>query len=182
MIYEITNFLDSVNCQNFINYYCDSKIRTEQSNQFFYERTLSFCDIPDKNILKVFEILKYKVTQTAVKIYPSESYLYLDYCNIVFWDTGMQMSPHADNIYPDRTPNNTFFRDYSFVIYLNDDYKGGHTYFTNENKVCIPEVGKIVIFPSGLQYTHGVLKVSEGKRYTISGWLTKNEKHMYFKH
>lgn len=179
MIYEIVNFLDKKHCDKIIHYFVNSSIRSDQNVSDFYGRTLFPNDIDDSEIKRIFHILEYKVSQIAVKIYPSESHLYVEHWDVVFWDTGKKMGPHADNMYPDKTPNGSPFRDYTFIIYLNDNYEGGQTYFTNENKVCIPECGKIVIFPSGLQYTHGVLEVKQGKRYTIAGWLTRIENRLY---
>jgi hypothetical protein len=91
---------------------------------------------------------------------------------------GIKMEPHADNTYPDKTPNTCPQRDYSSICYLNHDYKGGQTFFVYENKICIPEKGKIIFYPSGLQFTHGVSKVVEGERYTLASWYTKDQNHI----
>jgi hypothetical protein len=181
MIYEVPNFLDKNSCKKLIDYF--NNPNTKKSNQrddFFKNSTVSPHEMEDEKLLKIIEELKYKTTQLAVKVFPSEKFLYLDYCDVVIWDVGKEMGAHADNSYPNRESNKTPYRDYTFIIYLNHDYRGGQTYFVNENKTCIPETGKIVIFPSGLQYTHGVTKIISGTRYTLAGWLTRDKEKMFF--
>lgn len=181
MIYEIPNFLDDISCKKLIDYFNNPNAKkSNQIDDFFKNRTISPYEMESEDILKIIECLKYKTTQMAVKIFPSEQFLYLDYCDIVIWNVGDEMGAHADNSYPNRKSNGTPHRDYSFIIYLNHDYHGGQTYFVNENKICIPETGKIVIFPSGLQYTHGVTKVISGTRYTLAGWLTRDKEKIFF--
>ena len=58
------------------------------------------------------------------------------------------------------------------MLYLNTDYEGGKTYFEEFDNVIEPEVGKLVLFPAGLEYRHGVTEVTRGDRYTMPIWLT----------
>jgi predicted 2-oxoglutarate/Fe(II)-dependent dioxygenase YbiX len=123
------------------------------------------------------EIFKSKSIQTISRLF-HENYVFLEFWDLVHWPLGMKMGSHADNIYPDRSPNTSPNRDYSSICYLNHNYKGGHTFFVYENKTCIPEKGKIIFYPSGLQFTHGVSQVVEGDRYTLASWYTKNKNYI----
>ena len=57
----------------------------------------------------------------------------------------------------------------SAVLYLNDNYKGGEFYILD--KEYYAEKGSIIVFPSGFMYPHGVRKVTEGERWSISIFL-----------
>ncbi|WP_171026517.1 prolyl hydroxylase family protein [Mesorhizobium comanense] len=98
--------------------------------------------------------------------------LYSDTAQLVFWPKGMELTPHADNLNPDGQPNATPHRCYSSLLYLNDDYEGGETYFPGIGVRVKPETGLMLIFGSGADYVHGVSKVTSGSRYTYAGWFT----------
>ena len=179
MIYEIQNFLDDETCDMLIHHFkISNKKRTDkQTQKFFADRTLCPSEINDFNVKKMMHIFRQKTVQAISKLF-NEQYVFLEFWDIVYWGEGIEMPSHADNIKPDRTPNLCPQRDYSSICYLNHDYKGGHTYFTYENKTCIPEKGKIIFYPSGLQFTHGVSKVIKGDRYTLASWYTKDENYI----
>ncbi|XP_044752189.1 prolyl 3-hydroxylase 1-like [Coccinella septempunctata] len=93
---------------------------------------------------------------------------------------------HADNcnIYPDgvcekEAPSYTW-RDFSAIIYLNDDFLGGEFFFSsNMNPDSIqssvhPRCGKMVAFSSGGENLHGVKAVQKGTRCAIGLWFTLN--------
>ena len=178
MIFEVPNFLDDETCDSLVNYFKKSKERCEwQSDSFFSGRTLCPSEIDDVSIKKAMEIFKCKSIQTISKLF-FENYIFLEFWDLVHWPSGMEMGPHADNIDQDRTPSFPQ-RSYSSVCYLNHDYEGGHTFFLYENKGCIPEKGKIIFYPSGIQFTHGVSQVTSGDRYTLASWYTRDKDHVF---
>ena len=61
----------------------------------------------------------------------------------------------------------------SSIIYLNDDYEGGHTYFKDGTSLA-PVVGRAIFF-DGTYYSHGVTPVNKNDRYTIAAWMKKND-------
>lgn len=84
------------------------------------------------------------------------------------YDTGIEMGPHVD--WNENNPN----LQYSYVVYLNDNYKGGEIHFTNQDIIIKPEAGSIVLFPSTEPYQHRVLPIIEGNKYFIPHFWTKN--------
>ena len=108
-----------------------------------------------------------------------EKNIYLEYTNLVYWGVGMKLEPHADNFWIDdpQKPHYTSNRDYSSVLYLNNDFTGGETYFRDYNYSITPKPGKLVIFTSGAKHIHGVTEILSGKRYTMATWYTKNINH-----
>ena len=72
-------------------------------------------------------------------------------------------------------------RVYTLMIYLNDNFEGGETRFTNIDKSVIPETGKAVfwknidesknIIPDAM---HEGCEVKSGKKYIITSWWREN--------
>jgi hypothetical protein len=104
----------------------------------------------------------YRVTQP---IYP-------DLLQIMSWPVGIHMPPHADNANPDGSPHAMAHRDFSGIIYLNDDYQGGEFYFTALDTVIKPKKGMLVAFTAGFYHEHAVLRVEGAERLTMPFFLT----------
>mgnify|MGYP001388570172 CR=1 FL=1 len=68
-----------------------------------------------------------------------------------------ELEPHVDG------------SEFSFIIALNDNYKGGGTHFIEKNKTIHLNAGDVVIFCG--QTRHAGLHVSEGIRYILPGFL-----------
>jgi 2OG-Fe(II) oxygenase superfamily len=84
---------------------------------------------------------------------------------------------HADNERRKHgrwVPNHTPQRDYTGLLYLNEDFTGGQLVFRDRHVVIIPKGGLLVGFPSNHRFVHAVPKVLSGKRYSLPVWFTKN--------
>ncbi|XP_043396224.1 prolyl 3-hydroxylase 3 isoform X3 [Chelonia mydas] len=96
---------------------------------------------------------------------------------------------HADNCLLDpegkecwREPPAYVYRDYSGILYLNDDFHGGDLFFTELDAVTItaqvhPKCGRLVAFNSGGENPHGVWAVTRGRRCAIALWYTLSPEH-----
>jgi hypothetical protein len=113
------------------------------------------------------------ITQAAQLRQP----LYSDTAQIVRWHEGLELTPHTDNMEPDVRPNSTPHRCFSSLMYLNDDYEGGETYFPGHGVRLKPTTGALVLFGAGPDYVHGVTRVKRGVRYTYAGWFTYDKNH-----
>jgi predicted 2-oxoglutarate/Fe(II)-dependent dioxygenase YbiX len=83
--------------------------------------------------------------------------------------------PHADNARRENgqwLPNHTPKRDYTGIVYLNDNFTGGELVFPDRNKVMVPKPGLFVGFPSNHKFVHEVSNVLSGKRYSLPVWFT----------
>ena len=88
----------------------------------------------------------------------------LDYVGVVRWPVGTFMKPHVDD-------NNVHNPDvFAAMLYLNDDFEGGHTLF--EQYDIKPEVGKLIVF-SNSQLLHYVSKVEDSERFVLSFWYKR---------
>ncbi|NWX92320.1 P3H3 hydroxylase, partial [Nothoprocta pentlandii] len=96
---------------------------------------------------------------------------------------------HADNCLLDpegnecwREPPAYVYRDYSGILYLNDDFQGGGLFFTELDAVTVtakvyPKCGRLVAFSSGKENPHGVWAVSSGRRCAVALWYTHSPEH-----
>ena len=109
--------------------------------------------------------------------------LWTDTVQLNIWEQGSCLPPHTDNSNPDGTAHSTPWRDFSSIVYLNDDYEGGELYFTAKDRVLKPRRGMLVAFSAGYHHEHGVLKVTQGRRITMPAFYTfdkaKADAHIY---
>lgn len=73
-------------------------------------------------------------------------------------------------------------RDYSAIVYLNDDFEGGDFIFTELDAKTItavvkPQCGRIVAFGAGKENPHGVRAVTKGQRCAVALWFTLDPRH-----
>ncbi len=109
--------------------------------------------------------------------------LWTDTVQLNVWEQGSCLPPHTDNSNPDGSPHSTPWRDFSSIVYLNDDYEGGELYFTAQDRVLKPRRGMLVAFSAGYHHEHGVLKVTRGRRITMPAFYTfdqgRADHHIY---
>ncbi|XP_077391364.1 prolyl 3-hydroxylase 2 [Festucalex cinctus] len=91
---------------------------------------------------------------------------------------------HADNcqLDPDarecwKVNQRLAHRDYSALLYLNGDFKGGEFIFAKMDAKTVtatikPKCGRMVAFSSGKENPHGVKGVTEGQRCALALWFT----------
>uniref|UniRef100_A0A4W3GM17 procollagen-proline 3-dioxygenase n=1 Tax=Callorhinchus milii TaxID=7868 RepID=A0A4W3GM17_CALMI len=68
-------------------------------------------------------------------------------------------------------------RDYSAILYFNNDFEGGEFIFTELDAKSItarvkPDCGRLVSFSSGSENPHGVEAVTKGQRCGLAIWFT----------
>jgi len=61
-------------------------------------------------------------------------------------------------------------RDYSLLIYLDEDFEGGELIFPNFDFRLRPRAGMLAAFPSDCRYLHGAMPVLSGVRHAIVSW------------
>ncbi|XP_054005345.1 prolyl 3-hydroxylase 1-like isoform X1 [Hylaeus anthracinus] len=78
------------------------------------------------------------------------------------------------------------WRDYSAILYLNNDFQGGEFFFAKDrtkrelDNLVFPRCGRMVAFSAGEENLHGVRSVLRGKRCALALWFTQNETHMEY--
>lgn len=81
------------------------------------------------------------------------------------------MHSDSDNYCPDAKRFYRFIdRDFSLLIYLNDDYVGGGLNFKGLNFSYQPKRGDLLIFPSNHVFSHESQTITAGTKYALVSW------------
>jgi hypothetical protein len=148
-------------------------------SDFWDNRALNIKTIRDGYSEDVADII-YSISlriQEEIKSWYGLDNVYPDLLQIIRWFPGMSQPAHADDMTDVGGADLSAFhhRDYGAIIYLNDDYTGGHTFYPQHNIEIIPKSGKLAVHPGTPEYMHGVTEISGGIRYTIASFWTKNK-------
>jgi len=122
-----------------------------------------------KEIGQLLYDIRIKIGEELKRLYNLEE-IYPDLLQVIRWFPGIEQTPHFD----DMTDKH---REFGSIVYLNDDYSGGHTYYPNYNFDIKPEVGKLAIHPGDKDHLHGVSKIEDSIRYTIVSFWTQDKNH-----
>ncbi|XP_019647021.1 PREDICTED: prolyl 3-hydroxylase 3-like [Branchiostoma belcheri] len=99
--------------------------------------------------------------------------IHADSCELNFTDwTCKPYPPHSGPLHK---------RDYSSILFLNDEFKGGKFFFSDRNLTAEatvqPRCGRLVAFSSGPENPHGVQAVLQGRRCALAMWYTLDKQH-----
>jgi len=92
---------------------------------------------------------------------------------ILRYPRGGVYEAHADAEHWDRTKKSFVRaqdRDYSVLVYVNDDYEGGAVDFTRLGFRLQPASGMLVAFPSDHRYEHAARPTTAGTRVALVSW------------
>jgi predicted 2-oxoglutarate/Fe(II)-dependent dioxygenase YbiX len=92
---------------------------------------------------------------------------------------GSHFKPHSDSDIIDfesKRWKKAQDRDYSLLIYLDQDFEGGELIFPNFDFTLHPEAGMLVCFPADFRYLHGAMPVISGVRHAIVSWCAIQRK------
>lgn len=168
-VYEIENFVDENFCSNIVNWFSQQEKTKFANSEFWTNRTINYNRIVDLTVKRHLE--RHRIDRTIAVQNSFKELVYPDYTDVVHWPSGIEMVTHVD------TDNGYDYRKFSSVLYLNDNYSGGHTYFKNLGIDIEPIQGKLIMYPSTEKYAHGVSKV-DGDRFTLSMWFTNDVNHI----
>lgn len=92
---------------------------------------------------------------------------------ILRYTRGSHYKPHSDSDVLDfelKRWRKAQDRDYSLLIYLDEDFEGGELVFPNFDFKLRPRAGMLAAFPSDCRYLHGAMPVLSGVRHAIVSW------------
>ena len=82
---------------------------------------------------------------------------------------GQIMRQHHDHIHSLFDGKEKGIPVLSFILNLNDNYRGADLFFWEDHAVHLGK-GDIIMFPSLFLFPHGVTEAREGKRYSAVSW------------
>lgn len=116
--------------------------------------------------------LRPKIKSAIMEMYGLDKEIYPDLTQVVRWFPGMEQPPHSDDMEDTADHDFNKHRKFGAIIYLNDNYSGGHTYYPQYGIEIVPEVGKLAVHPGDTDHMHGVTKIEDSIRYTIASFWT----------
>ena len=171
------NFLDESYIVNVLNFAKNTNLweTSKKDGDFWSTRTLGLYKVPDE----IKTILKDVCIKTEKFI--SESYnlnkpVYIDTIDLVRWFPGQHQPAHCDDMTNDDTEKFKFsHRAFGSIIYLNDDYLGGETFYPNFEISVKPKKNTCIVHPGDCDHLHGVTKIENSIRYTIASFWTHDQ-------
>ena len=82
---------------------------------------------------------------------------------------GQIMRQHMDHIHSLFDGNEKGIPVLSFILNLNDNYRGADLFFWEDHAVHLGK-GDIIMFPSLFLFPHGVTEAKSGQRYSAVSW------------
>lgn len=168
------NFLTKEEVDLFIEY-AKSKERWDNSSRLWDNRILGLSTIykDNKKLSFLLNDVKNRIANLIKESYSLEENVYADLIQICRWFPGSSQSPHADDMtnVPTAGPGYSH-RQFGAVIYLNEDYEGGHTFYPDYNIEVTPKSGMLALHPATPEYLHGVTEIKDSVRYTIASFWT----------
>ena len=173
MIATHDNFLDLDTCNYLTDLIKNNNEWGKINHPFWVNRVMSFSSLKqcDKELISD---IKNRITNFIKEAYELNA-IYCNTIDIVKWEPGWEQPPHMDAC------EGLEFRDLGSVIYLNNTFTGGQTYYVGKKIDVKPSIGKLVVHPGAKEYTHGVTKITDGTRYTVASfWSRQEDKEMSF--
>jgi len=173
----IDDFLSKEDCEYFLNYALEADAWSESEDTFWNRRAFYPELLTGNSEFKSrMSLALKKLKKTLIDEYNLPE-VYADTFHIVRWYEGQFQPPHQDNM-ENVNYGVDFFRHraYGAIIYLNDDFDGGETYYPLDGISIKPKVGRLAIHLGDKDHLHGVSEVSGGTRYTIASfWGVEKE-------
>lgn len=175
----ISNFISKNEAEEIVNIVKTIEPWDNPEEGFWQNRVLNVGTIytnHSKELAMLIYNIKLKIEDAITELYGGKK-VFADLLQVVRWFPGMEQTPHADDMTDSDAEGLDWFhhRHFGAILYLNDDYKGGHTYYPQHNKEIIPEIGKLAVHPGSPDHMHGVSKIEDGVRYTIASFWTYNK-------
>jgi hypothetical protein len=173
----VENFLSKDVCEFIVNSVKDISPWESGGDDFWDNRSLNIRTLFDKGHSELAKILintKDKVKKEIEEAY-GQGPVYSDLFQVVRWFPGMEQPPHADdmtNVEGEDDLEWFAHRNFGAIIYLNDDYSGGETFYPQHEISISPEAGKLAVHPGTPDHMHGVTKIENETRYTLASFWT----------
>jgi hypothetical protein len=172
----IKNFISSEDAKMLVDFATSVDPWESSEAEFWDNRSLNAVNIYDnydKKVGKYLYDLRQKIANEIIKHYGLDS-IYPDLTQVIRWYPGQEQHPHADDMTNVDGTDWFHHRHFGAILYLNDNYSGGETYYPDHGISVKPEVGMLAVHPGDTNHMHGVTKIEGGVRYTVASFWTKD--------
>jgi hypothetical protein len=169
----VENFISKEDCDYLIKSANSLNIWKGDGHEFWEDRVIHYETMMwhDKKASRIMFDANIACSKIIKEKYNLDMEIHSDVFAIVRWFPGQLQNPHADNMSGTDITGHEH-RLFGAIIYLNDNYEGGHTYYSNFDREIVPKSGTLVIHPADLEHTHGVTRVENLIRYTLASFWT----------
>jgi hypothetical protein len=171
-IRQIPNFLSDVECQQVIDYserlggYSHSKIIGKEGEATVDDTRTSYSINLPYDAIPLFTEIRGRVA-SFLNVPDS----HIEGLQCVRYSEGQQFAPHLDS-------NDRLNRKHTILVYLNDDFAGGETYFPELLLKIAPVKGKALYFQNededgcAIPFSiHAGLRLKSGVKYACNIWV-----------
>lgn len=178
-IIEYQKHLDKNNLWDAGNIKVDT--RRQWADRYLGVASLSRKDIGfgseyDFEMLNLLVDIRKRIKSRILETYNIDR-IYADSLNLIKWPHGYVQPAHADDENFGGEPHIYNWRQIGCVLYLNDDFDGGEIHFPQHGVTIEVKPKMLAFFPGDINHAHGVNRVLNGTRYTVSTFWTNYEKH-----
>jgi hypothetical protein len=157
-------------CEYLISYigeYGDLGKWSHSDSSYWQNRIIELKDIEDPLAISIM-LKAYKQIRGCIPSgYEADSFA------LVVWRQNTEADLHIDEV-------DFEWREYSSIIYLNDDFVGGKTEFPDQEVSVTPKAGMGIVFEANSKYPHLVTAVDSGTRYTIASFWTNKISYKFY--
>lgn len=170
----VENFLSSSEIEKILYFAKNTTIWKKNNIEFWSDRFINLLALYecDPEIAKMVMDIRDRTISLIKDSYQIDEEIYPDLFDIIRWFPGMEQPPHSDNMKDTADEHIHAHRSYGVVIYLNDDFSGGETFYPQHGIYVKPKAGMIAIHPADQDHMHGVTKILGNIRYTLTSFIT----------
>jgi len=173
MIVTKDKFLDVLTAEHLKSIIAEYDGWDGSGHPFWADRVIWFSKL-SKRDAQLIDIIRNRIA-TVIKAEYKVTQIYCNTIDLVKWEPGWSQPPHIDAC------EGLEFRDFGSVVYLNDDFTGGRTYYPDLDIEVTPQAGTMVVHPGTKDFFHGVTEVQGKTRYTLASfWSTQKNKEMSY--
>lgn len=130
----------------------------------------------DLEMLNLLVEIRKRIRTKIMEEYQMKA-VYADSLNLIKWPHGYVQPAHSDLENYNGEPHIYNWRQIGCVLYLNDQFEGGEIHFPQHGVTIPVKPRMLAFFPGDVNHAHGVNRVLNGTRYTISSFWTEYENH-----
>ena len=172
-IFEHCNFVTDEEC-DFLLKCAKESTPVNTNNQYFDDMVIYPQGMQSLEGVELMDDITTRMLETTCKNFEITQPMYRDAMILGVWVEGKYMAPHQDNQnLPGQEEYSTPWREYTAILYLNDDYEGGELLLPDKELRIKPKKAQLCAIEAGER--HGVAAIKKGVRYTLITWFTSKE-------
>lgn len=172
----IENIASKDECEKIVKYVEEANLWEMANHDFWHNRVVNARTIAqhNKEIAELLVDIRERMKQQITKQLGLQQDIFPDLLQVVKWPAGLSQPQHADACNLDGSDNQLSWRDFGSIVYLNDNFEGGETFYENFDIEVTPKAGNMIVHAGDVLHSHGVREIKNETRYTIAVFWSYN--------